>query len=54
MVIKRHRFKQTRSLEERLAQDTAQLREEAQVLPAGAARQHIVSRRGSTGRSIAV
>ena len=30
---KRRRFKQTQSLEERLAQDTAQLREQAKLLP---------------------
>jgi hypothetical protein len=44
MVIKRRRFKQTHSLEERLAQDTAQLLEQAKVLPDGAAREHIMYR----------
>jgi hypothetical protein len=44
MVIKRRRFKQTHSLEERLAQDTAQLREQAMGLPDGAARKHIMRR----------
>ena len=44
MVIKRRRFKQTHSLEERLFQDTAQLREQAKVLPDGAARGHIMDR----------
>ncbi|WP_225678641.1 hypothetical protein [Bradyrhizobium hereditatis] len=44
MVIKRRRFKQTHSLEERLAQDTAQLVEQAKVLPDSAAREHIMQR----------
>ena len=44
MVIKRRRFKQTHSLEERLAQDTAQLIEQAKGLPAGTAKQHIMRR----------
>ena len=44
MVIKRRRFKQTHSLEERLAQDTAQLLEQANGLPAGAAKQRIMRR----------
>lgn len=45
MVIKRRRrFKQTLSLEERLAQDTAQLREQAKVLPPGSAREQITRR----------
>jgi hypothetical protein len=39
---KRRRFKQTQSLEERLAQDTAQLREQAKALPPGRARELIM------------
>jgi len=35
MIVKRRRFKQTKSLEERLAEDTARLRRQATVLPAG-------------------
>ena len=41
---KRRRFKQTQSLEERLAQDTAQLREQAKLLPPGRAREHVIRR----------
>ena len=44
MVVKRHRFKQSQPLEERLAQDTAQLREKAEVLPPGGAREQIMRR----------
>ena len=40
----RHRFKQRQPLEERLAQDTAQLREKAEVLPPGATREQIMRR----------
>jgi hypothetical protein len=35
MVIKRHRFKQTLSLQDRLAEDTERLLERAKVLPLG-------------------
>lgn len=42
MVIKRRRFKQTQSLEERLAQDREQLLERAKALPQGADRADIV------------
>ena len=42
MVIKRRRFKQTHSLEERLAQDTEQLLERAKVLPPGARRADVI------------
>ena len=42
MVIKRRRFKQTHSLEERLAQDTEQLHQRAKALPHGADRADIV------------
>jgi hypothetical protein len=41
MVIKRRRFKQTHSLEERLAQNTAKLRTQAEKLPRGPAQEDI-------------
>jgi hypothetical protein len=41
---KRRRFKQTQSLEERLAQNTAALRDQAKSLPLGRAREHILRR----------
>jgi len=41
MVIKRRRFKQTHSLQERLAEDTERLVEEVQVLPLGPDRSNI-------------
>jgi hypothetical protein len=44
MVIKRRRFKQTHSLQERLAKDTEQLLEQAKVLPLGPGRSEIVRR----------
>ena len=44
MVVKRHRFKQSQPIEERLAQDTAQLREKAEVLPPCGAREAIMRR----------
>ena len=44
MVIKRRRFKQTHSLEERLAQDTAKLRKQANKLPPGPAQEDIERR----------
>ena len=44
MVVRRHRFKQSQPLEERLAQDTAQLREKAEVLPPGGTREAIMRR----------
>ena len=44
VVIKRRRFKQTKSLEERLAQDTAELREQAKMLPPGRVREHVMHR----------
>jgi hypothetical protein len=44
VVVRRHRFKQSQPLEERLAQDTAQLREKAEVLPPGGAREQIMRR----------
>ena len=44
MVIKRRRFKQTQSLQERLAQDTLKLREQAKKLPPGPARADVARR----------
>jgi hypothetical protein len=44
MVIKRHRFKQTRSLQERLAEDTERLVERVLVLPHGPDRSTIARR----------
>jgi len=44
VVVRRHRFKQSQPLEERLAQDTAQLREKAEVLPLGGPREAIMRR----------
>jgi len=44
MVIKRRRFKQTKSLDERLALDTVQLREQAKMLPPGRVREHVIRR----------
>ena len=44
MIIKRRRFKQTQSLEERLARDTAHLREQAKMLPPGRVRENVMHR----------
>ena len=44
MVVKRRRFKQSQPLEERLAQHTAQLREKAEGLPPGGAKERIIRR----------
>jgi hypothetical protein len=41
MVIKRHRFKQTHTLQERLAENTERLLEQAKVLPLGSDRSKI-------------
>jgi hypothetical protein len=41
---KRRRFKQTSTLAERLAEDTAHLREQAKLLPRGHLRDHVVRR----------
>ena len=41
---KRRRFKHTSSLTERLAEDTAQLREQAKLLPRGHLRDHVMRR----------
>jgi len=41
MVIKRHRFKQTLTLQQRLAENAEQLLEQAKVLPLGSDRSKI-------------
>jgi hypothetical protein len=41
---KRRRFKHTSTLTERLAEDTAQLQEQAKMLPAGLTRDHVMRR----------
>ena len=47
----RRRFKQTQSLEERLAEEAKRLREEAKLLPPGALREEIIrkARQAETG-----
>jgi hypothetical protein len=40
--MQRRRFKQTQSLEERLSEESKRLREEAKLLPPGAARDEII------------
>jgi hypothetical protein len=47
----RRRFKQTRSLEERLAEEAKRLREEAKLLPPGAVREALLrkARQAETG-----
>lgn len=42
--MRRRRLKQTVALEERLAQEAKRLREEAQALPQGAAREALIRR----------
>jgi hypothetical protein len=54
MVIKRRRFKQTHSLQERLAEDTERLLEEVQVLPLGPDRSNIDRRITQKGRNSAL
>ncbi|MDN4987145.1 hypothetical protein QY049_28695 [Bradyrhizobium sp. WYCCWR 13022] len=41
-MTKRRRFKQTKSLEERLAEEAQRLREEAKLLPHGTLREQII------------
>ncbi|MBW7971127.1 hypothetical protein [Bradyrhizobium sp. BR 10289] len=41
-MLKRRRFKQTKSLEERLAEEAKQLREQADLLPHGSLREQVV------------
>ena len=42
--MERRRFKQTQSLEERLAKEAKRLRAEAKLLPPGAARDELIRR----------
>ena len=42
--MQRRRFKQTLSLEERLSQEAKRLRDEAKLLPPGAAREQLLRR----------
>ena len=42
--MERRRFKQTQSLEERLAEEAKRLRAEAKLLPLGAARDQLIRR----------
>ena len=42
--MERRRFKQTQSLEERLAEDAKRLRAEAKLLPPGTARDELIRR----------
>jgi hypothetical protein len=42
--MERRRFKQTQSLEERLAEDAKRLRAEAKLLPLGTARDELIRR----------
>lgn len=43
-MAKRRHFRHMSSLEERLAKDTKQLREQIKVLPLGASRDHVLRR----------
>jgi hypothetical protein len=43
-MAKRRHFRHTPSLEERLARDTKQLREQIKLLPLGASRDHLLRR----------
>ena len=51
MTLHRHRFKQNQSLEERLASEAKQLREQAALLPPGALREEVLrkARQAETG-----
>ena len=53
MTLHRHRFKQDQSLEERLAAEAKQLREQAALLPPGALREEVLrkARQAETGGS---
>ncbi|MGN8547675.1 hypothetical protein ACQPTN_24035 [Bradyrhizobium sp. 13971] len=44
MVIKRRRFKQTQSLEERLSNEAKSLREQANALPASAEKEALLKK----------
>ena len=50
-MLKRRRFKQTKSLEERLAEEAANLREQAKALPPSAERERLLrkARQADTG-----
>jgi hypothetical protein len=52
--MQRHRFKQTKSLEERLAEEAKCLREEAKLLPPGAEREKLIrkARQAETGSHV--
>jgi hypothetical protein len=52
--MQRHRFKQTKSLEERLAEEAKCLREEAKLLPPGAEREGLIrrARQAETGSHV--
>jgi hypothetical protein len=54
MVIRRNRFKQILSLEERLADEAKRLREQAKLLPPGAVREQVLrkARQAETGSHI--
>ncbi|MCA1453084.1 hypothetical protein I6F35_07595 [Bradyrhizobium sp. BRP22] len=54
MAPKRRRFKQTQSLEERLAQEAGRLREEAKALPPGFEREALLkkARQADTGAHV--
>lgn len=43
-MLTRRRFKQTRSLEERLSEEAAKLREKAQGIPPGLERERLIDR----------
>ena len=43
-MAKRRYFRHTTTLEERLAKDTRQLREQIEILPLGASRDHLLRR----------
>jgi hypothetical protein len=52
--MQRRRFKQTKSLEERLAEEAKCLREEAKLLPPGAEREKLIrkARQAETGSHV--
>jgi hypothetical protein len=52
--MSRRRFKQTQSLEERLAEEAKRLREEAKLLPPGAVREALLrkARQAETGSHV--
>lgn len=54
MGLKRRRIKQTRSLEERLAEEAKRLREEAKLLPPGSDRENMLrkARQAETGSHV--